>query len=72
MSSHGPPSVQGRWRGAGDILQFLGHVLANPAQAAACDGSGACTNRSQQAQDNVITVAVETDFGRVEHLDEAG
>jgi|GEM_PF-3824732 len=26
----------------------------------------------QQAQDNVITVAVETDFGRVEHLDEAG
>lgn len=40
MSSHGPPSVQGRWRGPGNIFQFLGHIFADPAQAPAAIGTG--------------------------------
>ena len=40
MSSLCPPLVRGQWRGAGDVFQFLGHILADPAQAAAAIGTG--------------------------------
>ena len=45
MSSHCPPLVQGQWRGAGDILEFLGDVFADPTQAAAAIGTGIGTGR---------------------------
>ena len=39
MSSHCPPSVQGRWREAGDVFQFLGHIFAQTAKLAAALGA---------------------------------
>ncbi len=39
ISSHGPPLVQGQWRGAGDVFQFLGHIFAQAAQLAAAMGT---------------------------------
>ena len=39
MSSHCPKSVQGRWRGAGDVFQLFGHIFAQAAQVAAAVGA---------------------------------
>jgi hypothetical protein len=39
MSSHCPPLVQGQWRGARNVFQLLGHVLAQAAQGATAAGT---------------------------------
>ena len=45
ISSHCPPSVQGRWRGAGDVFQLFGHIFAEAAQLAAALGAFCITGR---------------------------